>query len=395
MSKIKKRKKKNYTLKKKRYPKRGGSSVVKPNQVVEAEIVQPNQVVLTEIVQPNQVVEAEIVQPNQAVLTEIVQPNQVVEAEIVQPNQVVEAEIVSQNEKAMESRQPNNSPENKNGNSDDDSDRGLLIFHLDVNETCPTNYKLFKKKKKSFCYKLSSKSNLIQNYNNQTPLEIDITAKEKKILDSNIESLKQDQNSLLLFKKTEEELTQKEERGEILTKEEQINLQEGKAKRKKIENTMRGKMKNIIKQEGPGALRRMTAGGLAIAVTLLLFPALGIVAPGVGSSSFKVFDRGLKFVGNAAYKKMIRNRKKRITAKKKKILAAKKKKILDSKFESGNNAPAFQNMTTQGQQMMQNGQQMGNQMIAQGTQQMAPMVKRGQQMMERGNSSFGDTELMP
>jgi len=48
-----------------------------------------------------------------------------------------------------------------------------------------------------------------------------------------------------------------------------------------------------------------------------------------------------------------------------------------------------------GNQMMQNGQQMGKQMISQGTQQMAPMVKLGQQMMERGNSSFGDTELMP
>ena len=364
MSKIKKKgKKKNYTLKKKRYSKRGGSSAV-------------------------------------------------------QPNQAVSTEIVSQNENAMESRQPNNSTENKNGNGDDVSDRGLLIFYLDVNETCPTNYKLLKKKKKSFCYKLSSKSNLIQNYNNQTPLEIDITAKEKKILDSNIESLKQDQNSLLFFKKTEEELTQKKGRGEILTKEEEINLQEGKAKRETIENTMRGKMKNIIKKEGPGALRRMTAGGLSLAVTLLLFPAMGIAAPGAGSSAFKLFDRGLKFVGNAAHKKMIRNRKKRITAK--------KKKILDSKFESGNNAPAFQNMTTQGQQMMQNGQQMGKQMIAQGTQQMAPMVKlgqqmgnqmmqngqqmgnqmiaqgtqqmapmekRGQQMIAKVNNSFGDTEF--
>ena len=253
---------------------------------------------------------------------------------------------------------------------------------------------MLKKKKKSFCYKLSSKSNLIQNYNNQTPLEIDITAKEKKILDSNIESLKQDQNSLLFFKKTEEELTQKKGRGEILTKEEEINLQEGKAKRETIENTMRGKMKNIIKKEGPGALRRMTAGGLSLAVTLLLFPAMGIAAPGAGSSAFKLFDRGLKFVGNAAHKKMIRNRKKRITAK--------KKKILDSKFESGNNAPAFQNMTTQGQQMMQNGQQMGNQMmqngqqmgkqmIAQGTQQMAPMVKLGQQM---GNQMMQNGQQM-
>ena len=351
MSKIKKKgKKKNYTLKKKRYSKRGGSSAVQPNQAVSTEIVQPNQAVSTE--------------------------------------------IVSQNENAMESRQPNNSTENKNGNGDDVSDRGLLIFYLDVNETCPTNYKLLKKKKKSFCYKLSSKSNLIQNYNNQTPLEIDITAKEKKILDSNIESLKQDQNSLLFFKKTEEELTQKKGRGEILTKEEEINLQEGKAKRETIENTMRGKMKNIIKKEGPGALRRMTAGGLSLAVTLLLFPAMGIAAPGAGSSAFKLFDRGLKFVGNAAHKKMIRNRKKRITAK--------KKKILDSKFESGNNAPAFQNMTTQGQQMMQNGQQMGNQMmqngqqmgkqmIAQGTQQMAPMVKLGQQM---GNQMMQNGQQM-
>ena len=230
--------------------------------------------------------------------------------------------------------------------------------------------------------------------------------------------MKQDQNSLLFFKKTEEELTQKKGRGEILTKEEEINLQEGKAKRETIENTMRGKMKNIIKKEGPGALRRMTAGGLSLAVTLLLFPAMGIAAPGAGSSAFKLFDRGLKFVGNAAHKKMIRNRKKRITAK--------KKKILDSKFESGNNAPAFQNMTTQGQQMMQNGQQMGKQMIAQGTQQMAPMVKlgqqmgnqmmqngqqmgnqmiaqgtqqmapmekRGQQMIAKVNNSFGDTEF--
>lgn len=85
MSKIKKKgKKKNYTLKKKRYSKRGGSSAV-------------------------------------------------------QPNQAVSTEIVSQNENAMESRQPNNSTENKNGNGDDVSDRGLLIFYLDVNETCPTN----------------------------------------------------------------------------------------------------------------------------------------------------------------------------------------------------------------------------------------------------------------
>ena len=87
-------------------------------------------------------------QPNQAVSTEIVQPNQAVSTEIVQPNQAVSTEIVSQNENAMESRQPNNSTENKNGNGDDVSDRGLLIFYLDVNETCPTNYKLLKKKKK-------------------------------------------------------------------------------------------------------------------------------------------------------------------------------------------------------------------------------------------------------
>ena len=40
MSKIKKKgKKKNYTLKKKRYSKRGGSSAVQPNQAVSTEIV--------------------------------------------------------------------------------------------------------------------------------------------------------------------------------------------------------------------------------------------------------------------------------------------------------------------------------------------------------------------
>ena len=315
MSKIKKRKKKNYTLKKKRYPKRGGSSAVQP-EVVEAEVV---------------------------------------EAEIVQPNQVVSTELVPQNEKAMESRQPNTTTENKNGNSDDDSDRALLIFHLDVNETCPTTYKLLKKKKKSFCYKLSSKSNLIQNYNNQTPLENDVTAEEKKILDSNIESLKQDQKRLLFFKKTEEELTEKKKTGEKLTTEEQINLEEGKAKRKTIENTMRNKMKKIIKKEGPGALRRMTAGGLAMAVTLLLFPALGIVAPGVGSSVYKVFDTGFKKMGNTVYQrrnkwKTEKNKKKNgytpnnITQKKNATISVDTEEVnipevIDVSIESGNKTP--------------------------------------------------------
>jgi len=323
MSKIKKKsKKKNYTLKKKRYSKRGGSSAVQP-EVVEAEIVQPNQVVSTEIVQPNLAVTSteivpqnentmETTQPNQAVSTEIVPQNENT-METTQPNQAVSTEIVPQNENTMETTQPNNSPEKKNGMSDDDSDEAVLVFRVNVNETCPTNYKSINKKQTKFCYKFSSRSDLIQNCGNKTPLEIDITPQKQKKLDSEIEALKREQNDLLTLEKEDTRLRGLEETGQELSQEDISKLKNIAGYIKISKEKIRAGMKEIVRQHGFTSVRYMIAGGLTMAVTLLLFPAIGVAAPGVGSAVFRTLDVVFKRAGNTISRKYktLKNRKKR------------------------------------------------------------------------------------
>ena len=68
-------------------------------------------------------------------------------------------------------------------------------------------------------------------------------------------------------------------------------------------------MKEIVKQHGFTSVRYMIAGGLTIAVTLLLFPAIGVAAPGAGSAVFRGLDVVFKKAGNTISKTLKKRKK--------------------------------------------------------------------------------------
>ena len=215
----------------------------------------------------------------------------------------------TQSTNSLNSTNPSNSP-NMN-----DEGEGLVLFPA-KNDVCPNGYSEKKVNGKLLCHKTVSVSNIMSydkpnNYNKNQPEEasVELNTPEMAELKPEIDYLKTQQEALLNIENEQKEI--KSKNGE-LTEEDKLKQKELEENSKKIKTNMRSRMKQIIKEKGPATLRLMTAAGLTATISLLLFPAMGIAAPGVGSSVFKGINYSMKRTGNALtsrYNKRTRKKK--------------------------------------------------------------------------------------